>query len=156
MTAAAGRRGMTEMKDGKTAFTPTDLRVTALCWFGYSCAYAGRLNMGASILPMSEALGWTNEALGGIVSCFFMSYACGQLASGLLAHFFDPRWSFGVAIAGSALMNLAVPAFPSQASMRAAWFLNGCFQSLMWCSVVKAMARRVSERAMPKAVVAIS
>ena len=139
-----------------SSFTRTDVRVVLLCWFGYSCAYVGRLNMGASILPMSEALHWSNATLGGFVSCFFGAYACGQLASGVLAHFFNPRWSFGLSIAGSALMNLLVPLFPTPGAMRALWFLNGCVQSLLWCSVVKAMSQRVSERAMPRSIVIIS
>ena len=144
-------------------FTRTDLRVVLLCFFGYSGAYFGRLDMVASILPMQEALGWTKAQLGGIASCFFIAYAGGQLASGILAHFFNPRWSFGLAVAGTALMNLLVPFVPSLAppdsslaAMRAVWFLNGAAQSLMWCSIVKAMAQRVSERAMPRAIVVIS
>ena len=136
-------------------FSRTDLRVVFLLVLGYSCAYLGRLDMGASILPMSKSLGWTNEALGSIVSCFFVAYACGQLASGILAHFFDPFWSFGLALAGSALCNLAVPFAPSPAAMRAIWFANGAAQSLLWCSLVKAMAQRVSERAMPRAIVCV-
>ena len=100
-------------------FSRTDLRVVFLLVLGYSSAYLGRLDMGASILPMSASLGWSNETLGSVVSCFFVAYACGQLASGVLAHFFDPFWSFGLALAGSALCNLAVPFAPSPAAMRA-------------------------------------
>lgn len=141
--------------DRAPVFSRTDLRVVFLLVLGYSCAYLGRLDMGASILPMTRALGWSNEALGSVVSCFFVAYACGQLASGVLAHFFDPFWSFGLALAGSALCNLAVPFAPSPAAMRAVWFVNGAAQSLLWCSLVKAMAQRVSERAMPRAIVCV-
>lgn len=136
-------------------FSRTDLRVVFLLVLGYSSAYLGRLDMGASILPMSASLGWSNETLGSVVSCFFVAYACGQLASGVLAHFFDPFWSFGLALAGSALCNLAVPFAPGPAAMRAIWFANGALQSLLWCSLVKAMAQRVSERAMPRAIVCV-
>lgn len=138
-----------------SAFSRADRRVVFLLVLGYSSAYLGRLNMGASILPMSGALGWSNETLGSVVSCFFVAYACGQLASGVLAHFFDPFWSFGLALAGSALCNLAVPGAPGPAAMRAVWFANGALQSLLWCSLVKAMAQRVSERAMPRAIVCV-
>ncbi|MBQ3809592.1 MAG: MFS transporter, partial [Kiritimatiellae bacterium] len=138
-----------------SVFTRTDLRVTFLLVLGYSSAYLGRLDMGASILPMSRTLGWSNETLGSVVSCFFVAYACGQLASGILAHFFDPFWSFGLALAGSALCNFAVPFAPGPAAMRAVWFANGALQSLLWCSLVKAMAQRVSERAMPRAIVCV-
>ncbi|MBQ9726339.1 MAG: MFS transporter [Kiritimatiellae bacterium] len=136
-------------------FTRTDLRVVFLLVLGYSCAYLGRLDMGASILAMSRGLGWSNETLGSVVSCFFVAYACGQLASGILAHFFDPFWSFGLALAGSALCNLAVPFSPGPAAMRAVWFANGAMQSMLWCSLVKAMAQRVSEAAMPRAIVCV-
>ncbi len=138
-----------------SSFSRTDLRVVFLLVLGYSCAYLGRLDMGASILPMSAALGWSNETLGTLPSCFFVAYACGQLASGILAHFFNPFWSFGLAIAGSALCNLAVPLAPGLAAMRAAWFANGAVQSMLWCSLVKAMSQRVSERAMPRAIVCV-
>jgi len=136
-------------------FSRTDLRVVFLLVLGYSSAYLGRLDMGASILPMSASLGWSNETLGSVVSCFFVAYACGQLASGVLAHFFDPFWSFGLALAGSAICTLAVPFAPGPAAMRAIWFANGALQSLLWCSLVKAMAQRVSERAMPRAIVCV-
>ena len=141
--------------DRAPLFSRTDLRVVLLLVLGYSCAYLGRLDMGASILPMTRSLGWSNEALGSVVSCFFVAYACGQLASGILAHFVDPFWSFGLALAGSALCNLAVPFAPSPAAMRAIWFANGAVQSLLWCSLVKAMAQRVSERAMPRSIVCV-
>lgn len=154
---------MSEPNAGRPFFTRTDLRVVLLCFFGYSGAYLGRLDMVASILPMQEALGWTKAQLGGIAFCFFFAYAGGQLASGILAHFFNPRWSFGLAVAGTALLNLLAPFVPSLVpagsalpAMRAVWFLNGAAQSLLWCSVVKALAQRVSERAMPRAIVAIS
>ena len=138
-----------------SVFSRTDLRVTFLLVFGYSSAYLGRLNMGASILPMARSLGWSNETLGTMVQFFFVAYACGQLASGLLVHFFDPFWSFGLALAGSALCNLAVPFAPGPAAMRAVWFVNGALQSLLWCSLVKAMAQRVSEKAMSRAIVCV-
>ena len=57
-------------------FSRTDLRVVFLLVLGYSSAYLGRLDMGASILPMSASLGWSNETLGSVVSCFFVAYAC--------------------------------------------------------------------------------
>ena len=136
--------------------TRTDLRVVLLCFLGYSAAYLGRVVMPASVLPMQEALGWTKAELGGVQSCFFVAYAGGQLVSGILAHFFNPRWSFGLALAGSALLNMLVPLLPTPGAVRTIWLLNGAVQSLLWCSVVKAMAQRVSERAMPRAIVAIS
>ena len=139
-----------------SAFTPTDLRVVLLCWLGYSFAYVGRYDFTASILPMSQALGWSDSTLGGIASCFFLSYAGGQLLSGLLAHFFNPRWTFGCALAGTALCNALVPLFPTPAALRTIWFLNGCAQSLLWCSVVKAMASHVREKAMPFSILIIS
>lgn len=148
-----GPSAMNDSADRAPVFSRTDLRVVFLLVLGYSCAYLGRLDMGASILPMSRGLGWSNETLGSVVSCFFVAYAGGQLASGILAHFFDPFWSFGLALAGSALCNLAVPFAPGPAAMRAVWFANGAAQSLLWCSLVKAMAQRVSERGMPRAIV---
>ena len=156
MRAPSAPRHEMEAPDARVpVFSRTDLRVVFLLVLGYSSAYLGRLNMGASILPMSGALGWSNETLGAVVQGFFVAYACGQLASGILAHFFDPFWSFGLALAGSALCNLAVPSAPGPAAMRAVWFANGALQSLLWCSLVKAMAQRVSERAMPRAIVCV-
>lgn len=137
-------------------FTRHDAAFVAICWFAYSAAYVGRYNFNASILPMMDGLGWAKSEFGVIAGFFFFAYGIGQLVNGLASRFYDPKWMMAIGLLGSGVCNILLPLFPTPAAMRLVWCLNGCFQSILWCCVVKTFARQVSVPATPSAVVVIS
>jgi len=133
-----------------------DFRFTFICWLAYSCAYVGRLNFNASIVPITERLAMSKADVGLIGSCFFIAYGCGQLVNAFLSKYYNTRIVFFFALLTSAFLNLLFPLVPGPMAMRVIWFLNGCAQSVLWCNIVKTLADHVSDRGLPNAIVAMS
>ncbi len=137
----------------KNSAKQSSVLIIALCWLAYTVAYLGRLNFNAYIEPIRDQLGATKTELGLVSSFFFFSYGAGQLFHGIMSKKYNPRYSVAVALLGSAAVNLAMPLCASPSSMKYLWLLNGFFQAILWSSVVKMLADRLSDEMLPKALV---
>jgi OPA family glycerol-3-phosphate transporter-like MFS transporter len=130
--------------------------IIALCWAAYTVAYIGRLNLNAYIEPIRDQLGASKTELGLVSSFFFFSYGAGQLFHGIMSKKYNTRYSVAAALIGSALVNLAMTFCGGAGTMKYVWLLNGFFQSILWSSVVKTLANRLSDDMLPKAIVVMS
>ena len=130
--------------------------IIALCWAAYTVAYIGRLNLNAYIEPIRDQLGASKTELGLVSSFFFFSYGAGQLVHGILSRKYNTRYSVAFALFGSAAVNVLMTFCPGAGEMKYVWFLNGVCQSALWSSVIKTLADRLSDEALPRAVVVIS
>ena len=134
----------------------TSVLIIILCWTAYTVAYMGRLNLNAFIEPIRDQLGATKTELGLVSSFFFFSYGAGQLVHGILSKKYDTRYSVSIALLGSSAVNLSMTFCSGAGTMKYVWFLNGFFQSILWSSVIKTLADRLSDDMLPKAIVAMS
>ena len=127
--------------------------IIVLCWLAYTVAYLGRLNFNAYIEPIRDQLGASKTELGLVSSFFFFSYGAGQLFHGIMSKKYNTRYSVAVALIGSAAVNLSMSFFTNAAAMKYLWLLNGFFQSILWSSMIKSLADRLSDEMLPKAIV---
>ena len=130
--------------------------IIILCWAAYTAAYLGRLNFNAYIEPLRTQLDSTKTELGLVSSAFFISYGIGQLVHGILSRKYNTRYSVVVALAGSALVNLAMIFCPNAGTMKFVWFFNGVFQSILWSSVIKTLSGRLPDEMLPRAIIMMS
>ncbi len=130
--------------------------IIVLCWLAYTVAYMGRLNFNAYIEPIRNQLGASKTELGLVSSFFFFSYGTGQLFHGIMSKKYNTRYSVPAALIGSAAINLSMSFCSEAAAMKYLWLLNGFFQSILWSSVIKTLADRLSDEALPKAIVTMS
>ena len=109
--------------------------------FGYALFYVCRLSISVVKKPLVDANIFTESELGKIGAAMFFTYAVGKLVNG----FFSDRTNINRFIATglilTALVNLAMGAFPIFIVFLILWGLNGWFQSLGAAPSVVALTR---------------
>ena len=109
--------------------------------FGYALFYVCRLSISVVKKPLVDANIFTESELGKIGAALFFTYAVGKLVNG----FFSDRTNINRFIATglimTALVNLAMGAFPIFIVFLILWGLNGWFQSLGAAPSVVALTR---------------
>jgi len=117
-----------------------------LCWFAYTLAYFGRVNISVAIPVMEKTLGWSNTQLGLIGSSFFWIYAIGQLINGSIGDHVSPRKFVFIGLFFSALLNLAFGSLTLLPIMIVIWGINGYFQSMLWGPIVRTLSDHIHPR----------
>lgn len=115
--------------------------LAAACWLLYFAVNLGRLNLSAVISAMAQSEQIPKDALGLMVSLFFISYGGGQLFCGIIAERFNAVVLAGIGAAFACIANLVTASTNSIFVMEVSWMINGAGQSLIWIP----MARLLSE-----------
>ncbi len=113
------------------------IRIFALCWLTYTICYFGRVNLSITLSQLATFHGVDKVAVGLIGSCFFWSYAIGQLTSGFLAEKVNTRYFIFAGLFLSGLCNGLFGFATSLPLQIVIWTINGLAQSTLWCSIVK-------------------
>lgn len=113
------------------------MKMFILCWISYANIYFGRMNLSVAQKLMQSDLGLSNTAIGGFSSLFFCVYACGKLVNGYLGDKGNNKWLIFQGLLISGLCNILFGIVHNYYVLLALWGLNGFFQSLMWCNILK-------------------
>lgn len=118
-------------------------RIFLLCWMAYFVSYLARHNF-SSVMPALAREGVLGTEQAGFANtAYFLAYGSGQIVNGLLGDRTSPRWQIFVGMAGAAVCNFLM-LLSSPAVMLICWCLNGYFQSMLWPSVIRVFAERLS------------
>ncbi len=117
-----------------------------LCCLVYFMSYLTRLNYAACMVELQNDLGIGKSIAGLPVTMCFLSYGIGQLVCGVLGDKFSPQKMIFTGLAGASACNLLVAVFPGMEVIIPAWFLNGCFQSMLWPPMVRIMAEMQDDK----------
>lgn len=129
-----------------TRFTSFQKRLLAGAVLAYTLLYLDRLNLSAA-LPNLITFFHIDAARSGLMPlCFSVSYACGQLTSGLLADRVRPVRMILTGLAGSMIVNLAMGLNRSFLVMPVLCLVNGLFQSMLWTPIVKMVSVAFPEK----------
>ncbi len=140
----------------RPSFRRVQIRMMLLCWLVYAMAYFGRLNLSVAIPDLQANFSVGKTEIGLIGTLFFWFYGVGQLLGGALGDRLPIRRLVAFGLASSALCNLLF-AFTRQLGwLYVVWALNGVFQSLLWCPIVKTIARWNAPDRHSRAVVLVS
>ncbi len=131
-------------------------RIIFICWLAYTVAYIGRLNFSASIVPIVEQLTITKAEAGIVGSFFFFAYGIGQLVNGILSKRYNAKVMVFISLLVSSLLNILMPISSDISIMKYIWLLNGAVQSVLWCTLIKTLSQKVSDKKMSKAIVVMS
>lgn len=115
-------------------------RAFVLSWSTYASYYLGRKGFSVVKSTLAGELGLSAAALAAIDSVYLVTYALGQVPSGIAADHWGPRRLLILGLAGSAL-SCALFGFSSSAFALAACFgANGFAQATGWPGTTKMMA----------------
>ncbi|MBE6820268.1 MAG: MFS transporter [Ruminococcaceae bacterium] len=131
-------------------------KIIFICWLAYTAAYVGRLNFNASIVAIISDLGVTKAEAGLVSSFFFFAYGAGQLVNGILSKKYNAKVMIFISLICSAVFNLLMPVTGSISAMKFIWMGNGIVQSVLWSTLIKTLSDYVSDKKLPKAILAMS
>ncbi len=133
-----------------------DTKIIFICWLSYTVAYIGRLNFSASIVAVVSQLDVTKAQAGLVGSFFFFAYGIGQLINGILSKRYNAKYMIFFSLISSSLLNFLMPLSGNISVMKYIWLLNGAVQSILWCTLIKTISQKVSDKNMSKAIVVMS
>lgn len=131
-------------------------KIIFICWLAYTAAYIGRLNFNASIVAIISDLGVTKADAGLVSSFFFFAYGAGQLVNGILSKKYNAKIMIFLSLMISAVMNILMPVCADISLMKFIWMGNGIVQSVLWSTLIKTLSDYVSDKKLPKAILAMS
>ncbi|MBC8580717.1 MFS transporter [Zhenhengia yiwuensis] len=114
--------------------------ILGMCWMAYASIYLGRLNLSiaAPIMEQEELINAVQ--MGTLGSCFFFTYAFGQIINGYLGDRVNPKRMFSIGIIVAALCNILIGFGPSVPMIFLLWSINGYAQSMIWGPLLKILA----------------
>lgn len=131
-------------------------RLVMLFLFTYLVSYVTRINYGAIVSEMEQALHISKRLLSMALTGSFVTYGAGQVVSGICGDRFSPKKLICLGLAVTSGMNLLLPFCRNAWQMLAVWCVNGFAQAFLWPPLVKLMATLLSEAEYSRAVVRVS
>lgn len=114
------------------------VKLTVLCMVMYACSYLCRKSFDSNINEIMAYYDVTRSMTGLIGTCFFVTYAIGQVFHGVMCKYYNPRpVMFGMAAAISAL-NVVMGIIPKSgfAFLKYVWALNGLLSASLWSLLI--------------------
>lgn len=136
--------------------TKKENRIIFICWLAYTAAYVARLNFNASIVAIISDLGVTKADAGLVSSFFFFAYGAGQIINGILSKRYNAKIMIFLSLLFSSVFNLLMPLCGDISIMKYIWLGNGIVQSVLWSTLIKTLSDFVSDKKLPKAILAMS
>lgn len=114
------------------------VKLTVLCMVMYACSYLCRKSFDSNVNEIAAFYGQGKSAVGLISTCFFVTYAIGQVFHGVMCKYYKPRpVMFVMAVAISAL-NVVMGVIPKSgfAALKYVWALNGLLSASLWSLLI--------------------
>ena len=122
----------------------------------YIAAYIGRLSYTASLVGILEVTGVSKSAAGLVSTYFYMTYGCGQLLNAFLCKYYKPRPVIAGVLAVSLAANVLAALCRDVHIIKYIWLINGAAQSMLWCTLIELISRKVPTEHRKKAIFAMS
>ncbi len=122
----------------------------------YIAAYIGRLSYTASLVGILEVTGASKSAAGLVSTYFYMTYGCGQLLNAFLCKYYKPRPVIAGVLAVSLAANVLAALCRDVHIIKYIWLINGAAQSMLWCTLIEMISRKVPTEHRKKAIFAMS
>lgn len=129
-----------------TRFTASQKRLVAGAILAYVLLYLDRLNLSAALPSLIAGFHIDTARSGLMPLCFSVSYACGQMLSGILADRIRPARMIVTGLSGSLIVNLAMGLNRVFSIFPVLCLINGLFQSMLWTPIVKLVSLAFPER----------
>ena len=131
-------------------------RLYMFCWIAYFTSYLLRYDYTACLSEILVKESLTESHAGLVTTALFVTYAIGQLFSGVLGDRIKPDKIILSGLAVSSIANLVFPFVNGYLWMTALWAINGFAQAMLWPPMVRIMAECFRGEEYRKAAVNIS
>lgn len=119
-------------------------------------AYTGRLSYSSSMVGIMEATGAAKSEAGLVSTFFYFAYGCGQLVNAFFCRRYKPRPVIAGVLLVSVAANILAPIIADVGILKFIWFVNGAAQSVLWCTLIELISKKVPHEHRQKAILAMS
>lgn len=119
--------------------------ILGMCWVAYASIYLGRLNLSIAAPVMEQEALLNAVQIGLLGSCFFFSYAIGQVCNGYIGDLVNPKKMFTIGIIVGAFCNILIGMGVPTSGVFILWSINGYAQSMVWGPLLKVLAYTYEE-----------
>ena len=117
-----------------------------LSWLVYFVGYISRLSYGAVMAEIIAGEGLRKSSAGLIATGASVTYALGQIASGILGDRFSPRLVMFYGLVTTAFCNFCMSVFPAYETKLIFWCINGLAQAMLWPPMIRVFGQMLMPR----------
>ena len=110
----------------------------------------GKVNYAANINQIMDFYKVGHSSAGLASTCFFFSYAVGQVVHGLLCKKYNLKWMIFIGLMLSGAINFIVAISNTFTIIAYLWLLNGFTMSILWPSLVRTLSENIGKKDMAK------
>ena len=102
------------------------VKLTVLCMVMYACSYLCRKSFDSNVNEIMAFYGQAKAAVGLIGTCFFVTYAVGQVFHGVMCKYYKPRPVMFIMAAAISALNVIMGVIPKTGftALKYVWALN--------------------------------
>lgn len=141
----------------KDEYGNSALKLILLCLALYAISYVGRKSYDSNINEIMSYYGVEKGAAGIVGTCFFITYAVGQVFHGLMCRYYNHKFTVFIALVVCALCNFAMGIMPSSGFvwLKYIWIINGFFSASLWSSLILLLNKVLSKKHLKQALFAM-
>ncbi len=127
-----------------------------LSWLVYFVGYVSRLSYGAVMAEIIAGEGLRKSNAGLIATGASVTYALGQIVSGILGDRFSPRLVMFYGLITTALCNFCMSVFSAYETKLIFWCANGLAQAMLWPPMLRIFTEYYRREDLSKMLVRVS
>ena len=114
------------------------VKLTVLCIVMYACSYLCRKSFDSNVNEIMAFYGQAKAAVGLIGTCFFVTYAVGQIFHGMMCKYYKPRPVMFIMAAAISALNVIMGVIPKTGftALKYVWALNGLLSASLWSLLI--------------------
>lgn len=124
-----------------------------MAWLVYCSSYLGRYSYNSNIIAIINHFDVSHASAGLVTTFFFFAYGIGQIVNGLLCKFYSKKWTIGIVLILSAIINFLVCFNIPFVYFKYLWLLNGFLHSFIWPILILTLAENLNQKEIKKSVV---
>ncbi|MCQ2387661.1 MAG: MFS transporter [Clostridia bacterium] len=142
----------------KHSYDGAAIKLILLTMITYLVSYIGRKSWSSNINETMAFFGVNKGTIGIVDTCFFITYALGQVVHGLLCKYYNPKWIIFSALIASSIVNFVIAILPSNMFwiVPIVWSINGFAMASLWPLMIRVFNINLAKKHLKTSLFAMS
>lgn len=138
VVSAPGNENNNDGEKKRTDRGHAAVKLTVLCMVMYACSYLCRKSFDSNVNEIMAFYGEPKAAVGLISTCFFVTYAIGQVFHGIMCKYYKPGPVMFCMAAAISALNVIMGIIPKSGFtfLKYVWALNGLLSASLWSLLI--------------------
>ena len=141
----------------KQTYDNSALKLILICVALYAISYLGRKSYDSNINEIMSFYGIDKGAAGLVGTCFFITYALGQVFHGIMCKYYNPKIVVFIALVVCGLCNFVMGIMPSSGFvfLKYVWIINGFASAALWSLLIMLLNKVLAAKHIKQALFAM-